>query len=236
MTRDMVRAVAFVMVAVSGAAAQSPLDRGPTRGFDLAIIPSISLGFNANRAWQKDTTACQGDVDHCVSYAMGNAPNFSLDVTVPVGRYFGLSAGGMIGQPQRVTCAQDTNCQATSTDRLTVLRGNALLLFRLKPQAPIFIGVGYGMTQANPGTLPWQDSVIVEKGPVAELGFDFNLGEQFGFRIAWWHYWMSVDASGSSSVAGIALCSSDPSDGCFTPETTAHDQMITFGARIRLPK
>lgn len=223
------------MLTAGAAAAQSPLDRGPTRGFDVAVVPSVSLGFNAIRVWQKDTVACQADTGKCVSYAMGNAPNFVLDVTAPLGRYFGLSVAGTIGQPQRVTCVQANACQATSTQRLTVLRGSGMLLFRLKPQAPVFLGVGYAISQSNPGPLIWQDSTVVEKGPVAELAFDFALGEQVGFRIAWWNYWFSVNA-GLGSALGVTPCTTDPSDGCFTPETTAHDQMFTFGARIRLLK
>jgi hypothetical protein len=236
MTQRVVSAATFLILAAGVAVAQSPLDRGPRRGFDFAVVPGFALGFNAIRSFQTDSTACTGDQTHCLEYAMGNAPSFSLDITVPLGRFFGLSVGGAAGQPQRVVCVQGNNCQATSTDRLTVLRGNGLLLFRLKPQAPVFIGVGYGAARINPGSLPWQDSMVVEKGPVAELAFDFALGEQVGFRIAWWNYWLAVDASGIGNAAGIADCRTSGGDGCFTPETTAHDQMFTFAARIRLLK
>lgn len=229
------------LVLVAGIAAplgaQSPLDRGPTRGFDFAVIPSIGIGFNAIRAWQRDSLSCSTTPDRCLSYAMGNAPFFNLDVSLPLGRYFGLAVGGAIGQPQRVVCLQGTNCQATSSERLTVLRGNGLLLFRLKPQAPVFLGLGYGAARANPGSAPWQDSTIVERGPVAELAFDFALGQQVGFRIAWWNYWLSVNGDGLSTAGGFQSCSTPGAgDGCFTPETTAHDQMFTFGARVRLLK
>ena len=236
MTRRLVSGAGLLLLATTAAVAQSPLDRGPSRGFDFAVVPGVGLSFNATRAFQTDSSACSGQQNQCISYAMGNAPSFSLDLTIPLGRYFGLSAGGAIGQPQRVTCTQSGNCQASSTDRLTVMRGNGMLLFRLKPQAPVFFGLGYGAAQANPGSLPWQDSSVVEKGPVAEIAFDFALGEQVGFRIAWWNYWLAVDASGLSGIAGGVDCRTNGADGCFTPETTAHDQMFTFSARIRLPK
>jgi hypothetical protein len=224
-----------LVVSAAGASAQSPLDRGPSRGFDFAVVPGVALGFNAIRAWQVDSVTCTATPRQCISYGMGNAPSFSLDVTVPLGRYFGLSLGGAIGQPQRVVCQQGSFCQATSSERQTVLRGNGLLLFRLKPQAPIFLGVGYGAAQANPGSLPWQDSTIIERGPVAELAFDFALGQQVGFRVAWWNYWLTVNSDGLGPASGVIACSTPGAgDGCFTPETTAHDQMWTFGARVRL--
>ena len=239
MRMRIVPAITLCGLATSAALAQSPLDRGPRRGFDIAIVPAFSLGFNAIRAWQVDSVSCDTQPQRCLSYAMGNAPTIGVDVQVPLGRMFGLSVGGAIGQPQRIQCRQATNCQATSTERLTVLKGSGLLLFRLKPQAPVFIGVGYGSSRASRGAIQGQDTTVTEQGPVVQLAFDFALGQQLGLRISWWNYWMGVSTTGiGGSNAVVRLCS-DPGgavDGCFQPEKTAHDQLLSFGARVRLPK
>jgi hypothetical protein len=237
MRMRIVQAITLCGLLTSAASAQSPLDRGPRRGFDIAIVPAFSLGFNAIRAWQSDSIICDTQPSRCISQGMGNAPMLGADVQVPLGRMFGLSVGGAVGQPQRVQCKQGTNCQATSTEKLTVLKGSALLLFRLKPQAPVFIGVGYGASRASRGAIQGQDTTVSEQGPVVQLAFDFALGQQVGLRISWWNYWMgtsTIGIGGSNDL--VRLCSESAVDGCFQPEKTAHDQLLSFGARVRLPK
>jgi hypothetical protein len=204
----------------STAAAQSPLDEGPRRGFDVAIVPSFSLGFNGIRAWSIDSITCNTRPDRCVSYAEGKGPMIGTDLQVPLGRYFGLSVGGAIGRPVQTLCVQGSDCRIA--DRVTLIKGNGLLLFRLKPQAPVFFGIGYGGSYASPGPVPNQ-SAQTEKGPVLEVAFDFALGKQVGLRLAWWNYWLQTTGADELPFRVV-------------PETTAHDALLSFGARVRIPK
>jgi len=66
---------------------------------------------------------------------------------------------------------------------------------------------------------------LLQSGAVFEPSADGYIGK------------LTVNADGIGGASGVVSCSAPGAgDGCFTPEGTAHDQMFTFAARVRLFK
>ena len=197
--------------------------RRRTKGFDLAVVLGAGLSFNGTRAFLADVqgTTCQRNADECFSQDLGSGPMFTANFEAPLGKRFGFTVGGAIGRMSRIQCTQGAQCN--DRGNITDIKGNALLLFRFKPQAPIFFGFGGAVNHTDPGPVePFQDNItITETGPTLLVGYDFALGSKVGARIAWWSYWFSPQDDNL------------PSTGFKTPGSS-YDTVVSISARILL--
>lgn len=213
------RAIAVTALALAlpagSAWAQEAAARARPRAFDGAVTIGAGLAFNGTRAEQGDDQLCPARVS-CISHAVSNTPMVSVDLQVPLARVIGLSVGASAGRPARILC--DPGC--ASTDRVTAIRGQAMVLIRLKPRAPIYFGFGASGTRFDPGPVNGQNDATVEWGGSLVVGYDFQLSSRVGGRIAWWNFLSQPDASGLGTA--------------FEVKGLTYDAMIAFGARIRL--
>lgn len=186
------------------------------RGFDFALIAGGALSFNGIRAFEADSITCFVRENECVGHDLGSGPMLDVSIQLPFARTIALSVGGAIGRLKRKRCVRGVEC-IISPEKVTAIKGNAAFLFRLKPQAPVFFGLGAGATHFDPGPVEGQEK-LTEYGPLALIGYDFTLDADIGARITWWSYWMI------------------PKEDIFDAAGTAYDALITFAVRIRFSR
>ena len=99
------------------------------------------------------------------------------------------------------------------------MHGALLLLWRFKPRAPIFFGIGPAVTFFTPGPVLGQADAVLEPGGVVVVAYDAQLGAHVGVRVAWWNYLTK------------------PSDKSLTTNYTmsglAYDKAVAFGVRYQ---
>jgi opacity protein-like surface antigen len=183
--------------------------------FPIAVTASAGLGFGAIRG-----SATQPDcLDRpCVDFGVGSGWQARVDVQVPIGRTLGIELGGQLGRQALKVC-QSGAC--TVVDHLWAYRGTALLLWRFKPRAPIFFGVGGAVAHFSTNPVYAVQGPATEPGFAGVVGLDLAVAQRVGVRVAWRNFFMLP-----GSIA-------NPS---FYPKGTAWEQSLMFGARVNLGK
>ncbi len=194
---------------VPSAGAHGQVRRERPTAFPLQVVPFLSLGFGGGtRAVEAPSSGCVGA--DCREYSYGSGPELGLQVQVPVAGTIGVAATGAIGRPSRVVCTQGT---CNSPESVTAIRGNVLLLWRLKARAPVFFGIGPAVARFDPAAATDQPAVV-EFGGVGVVGVDFGISGNVGGRILWWNYVLqpssdnipaNVEASGLAWNMALAL-------------------------------
>lgn len=221
-------AVALI-AAAAAAAAQVPPPREPTQStlpptpavaFPPAVSVLIGFGSFGTRATSVDTPLNR---EH--SHALTNGPTAAGRLQSPLGRRFGLNIGGAVAY-RNYRESIDGSPLSASSQRLLSLRGEAGLLFRFKPAAPVFFGGSFVYQHHSRPAVEQQAG-----GPTTELGGGFGIGYEFGKkpgsnlsgRVEFWNYFMGPNAEGL------------PDD--FTSRSTARDMVFVVGItqRLRLP-
>jgi hypothetical protein len=134
-----------------------------------------------------------------------------------------VEVGGQVGRPSQKLCFR-SQCQSPAD--LWAIRGSALLLWRFKPRAPIYFGLGGAVTRFDPAPVVGQNVTAdgqagtTEFGGVTVVGFDFQLSEQLGGRVVWRSYLM--------------IPSSDGLPGVYEASGLAWDNTVSFGVRFLL--
>jgi hypothetical protein len=166
--------------------ARPPVRRVVRTSFPFAITPSLGLGYGATRVRATDPADCPDSP--CVDYGSGSGWQARVDLQVPLGRTLGFEVGGQLGRQASKVC-QRGSC--SSPDRVWAYRGTASLLWRFKPRAPVFFGVGGAVVHYSPnpvfigGTAP-----TTELGVGGVLGVDLSLAQRAGIRVAWRNYFL----------------------------------------------
>lgn len=174
----------------------------------LSVWALVSLGGQrATRSWvdisDPDcmTTPCASDVR--IAGSLGVGARFQS----VLGPRVGIRLGASYSRPrQKVLRTQPTH-QTNIGDPLSVIRGEALLLFRLKRRVPVFFGAGLAMASFTPGPVPGQDAAI-EVGTAFAVGFDRQVTPRIGTRAEWTMYVLrpSTDLpSAEFRAAGLAF-------------------------------
>lgn len=214
--------VAFVLLAVTGGplAAQTSLQRVRTKAFPLAVVPWGALGFNGQRATADDPLmgTCAAPAD-CFEFGLGNGPVLGVDLQLPLPSTFGLQLTVSGAAPRRLRC---TVGLCNSVDRVTMARGSALLLIRLKARAPIYLGLGGAASWIDQGVVQGiQDGEsVTEFGGAGVIGYDVAMSSRVGARVAWAHYFLKPSDTGFTSEYHV--------------ENFAYDWLLSIGARIRI--
>jgi hypothetical protein len=212
-------ALAVLVTAGDALTAQTSL-RARTDAFPLAVVPWAALGFNGTRAVADDTDQLTCAVPaRCFEYRLGNGPVLGVDLQLPLPTTFGVQLTASAGLPNQTRCALG-NC--LSIDRVTMLRGSALLLIRLKARAPIFFGLGAAASRMNPGPVQGiQDTITVtEVGAAGLIAYDVSMGSNVGARVSWAHYLLKPSSEGFPNT--------------FQVESFAYDWLLSIGARIKI--
>jgi hypothetical protein len=124
-----------------------------------------------------------------------SAPGVGLRVQLPVSRGTGVRVGLSFAVPRaKIRTLSGTQVRLRG-DRVAQVRAELLLLFRIKPRAPVFLGVGGAFTRYNPGLAPAQDNAT-DAGGVVALGLDRPLKPPFGVRLEWTAYLMVPGSGG----------------------------------------
>ncbi len=197
-------AALLVAVGAGGAAAQAfPGEARRPSSFPTAVYAYLLGGWTGDRAIRTynegqpippDDPACDSLRCRTVLGA-GSAPGAGLRFQVPVSRRAGVRAGLSIAIPRAEVRTLDGSQVALGGDRIAQMRAEVLLLFRIKPQAPVFFGLGGAFARSNPGLAPAQDN-STDVGGVVTIGLDRPLRPPFTLRLEWTAYLMVPPSSG----------------------------------------
>jgi hypothetical protein len=197
--------------------AVSPVRRPTPTAFPASVAPTAGIGFGAARATAFDPETCPSDV-RCVSLGSGSGWNVGVEVQVPLGRALGFEVAGQLARPSQQRCFRS---QCDSPGHLWAVRGSAMLLWRFKPRAPIFFGLGAALTRFDPAPVSGQaQDTTIEYGAGTVVGYDFAFTPQLGGRVTWRGYLL---APSSADLPGTAAAKS-----------VAWDNAFAFGVRIQL--
>jgi hypothetical protein len=213
-------------VTAAPATGQTSIRRVEATAFPLAVTLSGGLGFGGKRATFTDSVLCAGP--DCGSAGAGSGWTASLDLRAPLGRTLGVEVAGHIGHPSQRLCFRGA-CQ--SSGETWALRGSAMLLWRFKPQAPIYFGLGAAVTRFDPApvvnqNLTFDEEVGLVQGGTTEfgastaVGYDFALQGRVAGTLVWRSYLMSPSSEGLP--AG------------YESKSVAWDNSLAFGVRYFL--
>jgi hypothetical protein len=200
---------------VAAPASGQAIRRERVQAFPVSITPFAGLGFGGQRANQRDSLTCA--TRECFGHKLGSAPYGGVEIQIPLAGTFGLSVSGSIGRPPRVICIRDA-CQ--SPEHVTQVHGAALVLWRFKARAPIYFGLGPGISYSKPGPVAGQDDATMEFGGVGVVAYDIRFPGRVGLRLAWWHWLLKPNGEGVASD--------------FDLSGLAWDQLFSLGAAISL--
>ena len=214
-----------LLVTIVGAPAGAqvfPGDTAPPPAFLTALTVAPLAGFGGSRATRRwtdstdiDCTSAPCESKHGVGGSVGLAARFQFGIGPRVGLRFGVSYSA---PHQRVSRTEPTR-QIRIADRVSVTRGEAMLLFRLKQQVPVFFGAGLAMASFTPGPVFGQDQ-SVEFGTVLVVGLDRRVTRRIGTRAEWTVYLMRPSAD---------LISAE-----YSATALAFDNHVSFGAHFLL--
>jgi hypothetical protein len=195
--------VLFVAAVLAApAAGQTSIQRVEPTAFATAVALSAGIGFGGLRATFSDSVLCAGD--DCGSAGAGSGWNATVDLRAPLGRTFGVEVAGQVGRPSQRLCFRGA-CQ--SSGESWALRGSAMLLWRFKPRAPIYFGLGAAITRFDPApvvnqNLELDDETGVVQGGTTEfgaatvVGYDFSLQGRVGGTLVWRSYILAPSSEG----------------------------------------
>ncbi len=203
-----------LLVPVAQGQEQPGVRRVVRTSFPLAITPSAGLGFGATRGSATQPTDCPNNP--CVDFGSGSGWQARVDVQVPIGRTLGVEIGGQVGRQVQKVCQRGA---CTAVDHMWAYRGTAMLLWRFKPRAPVFFGIGGAIAHFSSNPVYVVDAPSTEPGFAGVVGLDLALAQRVGVRVAWRSFFLLPESIGNPS---------------FQVKGVAWEQAIVFGARCNL--
>lgn len=227
------RALAVAVIALTGptataaAAQQFPGDAPRLPAFPLTVGVFGSASWSGDRAIRTydvgqptpgdpacDTLRCQ------TTLGAGSAAGIGARFQVPVSRIAGLRGGLSLAWPAPRIATLDGSQVRTGTARVTQVRGDLMLLFRVKAQAPVFFGIGAAFARCNPGLAGQDQSTDV--GGAAAIGYDHRVSPALGVRFEWTAYYLIPGTSGWPAE--------------YAPESSTFDHQISVGVNYVLSR
>lgn len=200
----------------------SVIRRPQPKAFPFSVTPSAGVGFGSTRATAFEPATCPS-ADHCLTLGAGSGWNVGVELQVPLGQTLGFEVAGQVAHPNQRVCFR---AQCQSPRDVWAGRGTAMLLWRFKPRAPIYFGLGGGITHFPVSPVAGQSLTAEGEGPVTEygvatvIGYDFAFTPRLGGRVTWRAYFMVPTASGLP--------------GNYTATGLAFDNTFAFGVRFLL--
>jgi hypothetical protein len=197
-------AAALLAIAWSGpsSAQDFPGEAPQPPAFPTAFSVFASAGWSGDRAIRTyavgqpnpgdpacDTLRCQ------TTLGAGSAIGVGGRVQLPISKVAGLRAGLALSWPPPRIATLDGEQVRTGTTGVTLLRGDLMLLFRVKRRAPVFFGVGAAFARFSPGLAPDQDQ-STDLGGVAAVGYDHRASPWLGVRFEWTGYYLVPRTTG----------------------------------------
>ena len=229
MRETMVRAGVIILVTLilpAASAAQAPLRQRPTRAFTRHVSLTIALGFHGTRAERLDSLSnpCTQQTPCTWSYGPAGGAHVALRLQEPLTRQLGLRLGADLSAPT-LGVDRDGSEFARVDQRSTAVRGEAVLLFRFKPGAPIFFGAGGTYTWWNPGPVTSQTGLTQENGAeyggILTIGYDVPIDPRWGVRFEFLNYLMIPNDAGLPP-------------GDYTAKSLTHDWTLGVGVTYEL--
>ena len=196
MARSALAAVLALAAAGPSTAQAFPGEAPRPPSFPTTLAVFATAGWSGDRAIRTydvgqpnpadpacDTLQCQ------TTLGAGSAIGVGGRVQLPISRIAGLRAGLAVSWPPPRIATLDGSQVRTGTARVTLLRGDLMLLFRLKSQAPVFFGLGAAFARFNPGLVSGQEQ-STDVGGVAAVGYDHRIKPSLGVRFEWTAYYL----------------------------------------------
>jgi len=212
-----------------------PNDQAPRQAFPSAFTLFVFGGFQASRitriynvhAIDSTDVRCDPIADDCRTiHGLAGAPGIGMRAQFPVTARSGVRLGFSATHPARRMTTRDGSQVLVATENVTLLRLEGLLLFRLKPQVPVYFGLGATLASYTPGP-------VHDQGPVTELGgafavgIDHQMSPNIGTRVEFTGFIMKPNASGIQSP-GV--------QSEYYAHSTAFDGQLSFGFNFLLSK
>jgi hypothetical protein len=236
--RDPRAALLLLLAALCGgrAAAQVfPTDQAPRPAFPSTFTLFVFGGFQANRITRTynkgviDPTdaRCDSIADDCRSiHGLAGSPGIGMRAQFPLTARSGIRVGVSATHPGRRMTTRDGSQVLVAPENVTLLRVDGLILFRLKPQVPVYFGLGATLASYTPGP-------VHDQGPVTELGgafavgIDHQMSPSIGTRVEFTGFVMKPNASGIQAPAVQSE---------YTAHSHAFDGQVSFGFNFLLSK
>lgn len=196
MARSALAAVLALAAAGPATAQGFPGEAPRPPAFPTTLAAFATAGWSGDRAIRTydvgqpnpadpacDTLQCQ------TTLGAGSAIGVGGRVQLPISRIAGLRAGLAVSWPPPRIATLDGSQVRTGTARVTLLRGDLMLLFRLKSQAPVFFGLGAAFARFTPGLVSGQEQ-STDVGGVAAVGYDHRIKPSLGVRFEWTAYYL----------------------------------------------
>jgi len=175
--------------------------RPQPRAFRVSVTPYLGPGWGGARAVATDPFNCSAIP--CVTHRLSASPVAGVEVHVPLPGTIALGLVLAAGRPNRVSCELSV-CLARG--RVTVIQGGALLLWRFRTRAPMYVGFGPAFAHVSPGPVFSQRSAATELGGLVLAAYDVRFTSAIGARLAWWNYFLApsgVELTPSTSPRSV---------------------------------
>lgn len=227
------RAACLLLLAALGggrAGAQVFPTEGPPRPAFPAIITVYALGGSQGN---RDTriydvgapdpldAACDS-VDCRTINGLAKAPGLGVRLQLAATPRTGVRVGLSYQHPHRRVETRDGSLVLTANEAVTLLRGELLMLFRLKREVPVYFGLGATAAHFSPGPARTQNAVV-EYGGAFVVGVDHAVSPTLGTRVEFAGMLMKPTAGGGLSSE-------------YHPDRLAFDAQISFGVNFLLKK
>jgi hypothetical protein len=205
------RAAPLLLLALLGggrAAAQVfPSDQAPRAAFPATVTLYVFGGFQGARVTRiynigtpnPVDAACDSTANDCRTiHGLGGAPGIGVRGQVPLTMRTGLRLGISVSHPGRRVTTRDGSQVSVPDEKVLLLRAEGLILFRLKPQVPVYFGFGGSVASYSPGPVRAQQAVT-EVGGTFAIGVDHSVSPTVSTRVEFTGFVMRPTASGLST-------------------------------------
>jgi hypothetical protein len=231
--RERRAALLLALLALGGgrAAAQVfPNDQAPHPAFPVTFTAFLFAGFQANRVTRiynvgtpdPNDASCDSIAADCRSvHGLAGAPGIGMRAQFPVTARSGIRLGVSASHPGRRVSTRDGSQVVVPDESVTLLRADLLVLFRLKPQVPVYFGFGGTLASYTPGPVRTQ-APVTELGGAFAVGIDHRMSPTVGTRVEFTGFLMKPTANSLSTE--------------YHARSLAFDGQLSFGLNFLLKK
>src|SRR5574341_1024523 len=175
--------LAVAPLAAQGGGALFPGDTARAPAFptavSLSLIAGVTAGQRATRIYAPtpgtpdiacDSVTCR--TEHSLTSALGLGARLQTGISPRMG----FRVGFAYSAPKRKLRIPTASATLTETEHIAVLRAEAILLWRLKAQVPVYFGAGGTVTRYSPGAVAPQGGAgpdgASDVGAVILVGID----------------------------------------------------------------
>lgn len=205
--RERRTALLLALAALGGgrAAAQVfPNDQASRLAFPVTFTVFLFGGFQAYRVTRiynvgtpnPNDASCDSIAGDCRTVnGLAGSAGIGLRAQIPVTARSGVRVGVSYSRPRRRVSTRHGSVVAVPDESVRLLRADGLVLFRLKPQVPVYFGLGATLASYRPGPVSTQGPVT-EVGGAFAVGIDHRMSPTMGTRVEFTGFLMKPTAAG----------------------------------------